>query len=63
LTEDSRTTDLELILGISRSNPDQGTADIVNLLISIIVKTFIHSCKCRNIFPSEERLVGRIRVI
>jgi len=51
---------LELILGISRRNSDQGTADIVNLL-SIIVKNFIHSCKCRNIFPSEEGLVERIK--
>jgi len=51
---------LELILGISRKNPDEGTAEIVNLLC-IIVKFFIHSCKCRNVFPSEDGLVARIK--
>jgi len=53
---------VELILGISRRNPDTGIADIVNLLC-IIVKNFIHSCKCRNVFPTEKGLICRIKGI
>jgi len=53
---------VELILGISRRSPDTGIADIINLLC-IIVKNFIHSCKCRNVFPTEKGLICRIKGI
>jgi len=53
---------LVLLLGASRKDPSEGPAQIINLL-SLIVKNFIHSCKCRNIFPTEDALIDRINYI
>jgi len=51
---------LELLLGASRENPDESPPELI-LLLSIVVKNFIHSCKCRNTRPTEEGLLCRIK--
>jgi len=48
-----------LLLGISRKNQDEGPPELIYLL-SLIVKSYIHSCKCKNIVPNEEGLIYRI---
>jgi len=53
---------LPLLLGVSRKNPDEGPVEIINLL-SLIVKSYIHGCKCKNVLPTEQGLISKIYYI
>jgi len=53
---------LVLILGATRKDPSEGPPQLISLL-SLIVKNYIHSCKCKNTFPIEEGLINRINYI
>jgi len=53
---------LELLLGVSKLTPDEGPTDIIYLL-SLITKSYIHACKCKNIFPNDNGLISKIKYI
>jgi len=51
-----------LLLGITRIRSDEGPPDIIYLL-ALIVKSYIHSCKCKKLFPTEAGLISKIKYI
>jgi len=53
---------LVLLLGITRTRSDEGPPDIIYLL-ALIVKSYIHYCKCKKIFPTEIGLISKIKYI
>ena len=46
---------MELLMGILENASDESPPDIINLL-SLILKNYIHSCKCNNKLPTEDGL-------
>jgi len=53
---------LVLLLGITRTRSDEGPPDIIYLL-ALIVKSYIHYCKCKKSFPTEAGLISKIKYI
>ena len=53
---------LELLFGVSEQGPEEGPAEIV-ILLSTILKNYIHYSKCKNIIPTENGLVKNIDII
>ena len=50
---------MELLMGLNKHFTDEGPPEVVNLL-ALILKKYIHNCKCKKTLPVETGLVKSI---